>query len=637
MSVKQLNTLALLLSLLATSFCYSIQASAAERKNPVSDLHNGEAIYYFFLEDPLKALTQLAIKDKKPYLNKTASTEKNLDDLLLETALKLDFQMTLSAKALLENKNVSEEIKHRDKLWLYLAQGFYQKQLFAMAENSLEKIAATDKLKQKNIYYFLKLQLALKQTQTNEKQLNIFDALLANIDNKSIYFSYAANNLAIAYYQVKNVTKATHLLDQAIETTNHINNQEAQQLQQHLLIAAAFMHFYQNDDDSAEQYFKKLSINSLFADQALLGFGQLAAEKNKPSLALALWKQAAEYPIASKSKIKSLNNMALLLETKEQHQQALTQFEKVDQLCAQQLLQLDDIKQRNNDNKLLTPILQFHEFHKQNSTAYREEEQAQRFDQDLKNNEFLLQLINNEAYLSLLQQHQDLEKVKQQLLQWQQDIPLYQDIVSSKKQAFSNKQAWAQQQDFSHQTTAFNNEVKHFSKLIENIETNKDSLALLTSAQKSLWDKVISSEHTLSLIQDDPFYQDYQQQLRRVKGALIWQAAEQYPTQLWQSKKQLQALKAALHSNNQQQQVFTLAMNNQSRYQIFEQQLQHKSQQLNQLLSNIDSLQQQTLQALHQAFNQQWTLERQHILDLQKSSRIAIARVSEHFMQVDYE
>ena len=608
-----------------------------DAKNPVHDLQYGQGLYYFYLNEPLNALTQLAIKDKKPYFGDTAKLDKTIDDLLLDTALKLDYQMSLSAKILLDNKAVQAEIENGDRLWLYLAQRFYQKQLFAQALSSLQKIQQPQHLDDDDLWYFLQLQIGIKTRPHNQINLSQWTLLHQAIAPNSIYSSYGANNLAMAHYQQQQYETAYSLIDSAIDQTREALNDEALQLHQHLLISAAFMRFYQNDSDAASSYFKQLSLDSLFIDKALLGFGQLAAAKDNAPLALRLWQKAQAYPIVSKAKIKALNNMALLQEKLADKKAALDNFESVDRLCGAHLQQLQDLKLRNERGELLKPILHFHQTQTLKSAAINSEQEEAAFNEELKNNEFLLQLINNDAYLALLQHHQDLRNIHTLLTQWHDELPLYRQIIQSKRQAFKEKQAWAKTHNIPQRPDPSQSKYTQLAQQLADIEARQDTLALLSEKQLLLQKKIHNSDDLLQKIPNDPFLVEYQQQLRRVNGALIWQASEQYHQNLWHSKQQLKALKQALEEKALREQRFVDSFSKAGRFEKYEQQLTQEQQRLLTLKKQITPLLQQTLDALNTAFTEQWQQERAAILALQKSSRIAIARVSEHFMQVDHE
>ena len=630
--------LVLLLSFIFSVFSYSSTAASKAQhpaKNPVADLQTGQSLYYFYLNDALNALTLLAIKDKKPYFNH--SPKRPLEDLLLETGLKLDFQMSLSADVMLQKQAIHHAIKNTDKLWLYLGQRFYQKQLFTASRNALDRIQEPEDLNQADLWYFLQLQLAL-QTQPHEKDnLNRISNTLNNIDEHSIYYSYGANNLAISLYQQEQIEKAFIFIDKAISLTQKSANKETQQLHQHMLIAAAFMHFYQEDHQAAAVYFKQLSTDSLFVDQALLGFGQLAVENGDAELAIHLWEYAQEYPLASKAKIKSLNNMALLWEDKNKLEKALEGFEQVDQLCSQHLSQLDDLKARNDNGLLLKPILHFHKQNTLHSQASNSPKDEALFNQELRDTEFLLQLINNDAYLTLLQHYQDLQQMQSRLLLWQKELPLYMEIINSKKQAFSDKQAWGEIQQQKQIKAPYIEQYQQFEKRLQAIETSQDPIALLSENQLVWHKKIQHSENTLTKITNDPFYEEYKTNIKHIKGALIWQASEQYHQALWYAQQQLKILKTALEQKEKYERRFQTTLKLQGRFDRYENQLSTATQHLLQRLKALQPLTLETQLALDEAFLQQWLRERQSILNLQKSSRIAIARLSENFMQVDNE
>ena len=611
-----------LLPLTTALLFFCAQSFAVDAKNPVHDLQYGQALYAFYQKDNLQALTQLAIKDKKPLFTHSKKTS-HIDDLLLSTALKLDYQMNLSALQLLSDDALENELDNTQQLWLYLAQRFYDKQLFAESALALKKVLPPKASNSRNLWNYLKLQHMLKQ-QTDNLPLAI-----NNIEETSIYYAYAAHNLATAHYQQQNYQAAFALIDKAIKNVARKTNQEALELHQHMLITAAFMYFYQHNNKTASRYFNRLSIDSLFIDKALLGFAQMIADQGDAILAISIYERAKSYPLASIEKIKSLNQQALLIEQQGHLIQALENFDAVNQLCQQVLDNLHKL----NQAELLSDTLAFHEKYTLHKSSQWDKEKDQAFIKRLMNNGFLLGLINDQAYLAQLQNLQDLHNIEARLQQWLADMPIFEAIIVDKKNAFNEKIQWAAAQPQQESAEAFNRRYQLFTASIEKIRQTKNSAALLSSQEKSWQQQIQRIELTLSKLQGDAFYTDYQEMLRRIKGVFTWQASEQYHSRIWNSQKSLAALKKAIDQRAILEHQFKKNIMRKDRFHHLEKKLALQKENTHQTLLLVDQLKEKTTLALTGIFSQQWIQEQQSIINLQKSSRIAIARISEKFLE----
>lgn len=611
--LKRKNIIATLCLILGA---VSPAVAKVKNQNLQQDLWYGNALYYFYLQQPLQSLTRLAIDEQR--LEQQAKPQ-TLDALLLETALKLDYGMALSAKGLMEQQAVSEKLKKTDQLWLYLADVFYQKQLFGIAQEALNKIAKPKALSDYPQWLYLNAQLALKK-----QNLDAAEIYFNQLDKDSIYRYYIRYNIAIYQYRQQQADSALTQIDHLLEKLQKPANSEQQQLHERLLISAAYICFYADDIDRASHYFGELNVHSLFVDEALLGFGKVAAEKQQFAMAQQLWQKVQAYPLLSKRKIAAELALAELYEKQKKNAEALAAYEEAENLTEQHLTQIQQLQNHYNTETLA----QLFHHAKNNDTDLQHL---------LKEHVFLLDLLTDETFVAQVENLNDLNTIKQQLQYWQQQMPVIDDIVTSKLSAFAQKSALAREKKQAYQADELASSLAAFTEKLHTIEAQKQVFALNNSDENVQQEAVTDIEQLLPRLQDDPFYDEYVESLRRIKGVMLWNAYQHYHGRLWQAKRQLQLLQRALLQNQMLDNTLEQALNdNQQMLGIQHNVIQQKAL-IEQRLQAVDVLYDKARRLLKQHFDSTLESERKKSLDYLKQARIAVARMSELFLDEEYE
>ena len=266
-----------------------------------SNVYNKMAVYDYFQGNYFAALTQLAINDKKGVIDSSGHSE------LLQAGLELHFDMDDGAAQNFANyvlaQSAEQDPSYQDYVYLSFARSLYKKQAFNKAKQAIDLIGEHLNAQYHDDYHFLNAQLLLKQD-----DLTAAKAAKANISKGHIYHRYLAFNYAMMVLAEGDKGTAIKALEVVVQADASFAEQaqeddadlaveitdEFEAIVDRANLALGYLHIEENNNELAIDAFKRVSIDSLDTESAMLGFGWAAANNNDYKTALAVWQQLAK-------------------------------------------------------------------------------------------------------------------------------------------------------------------------------------------------------------------------------------------------------------------------------------------------------------------------------------------------------
>ena len=585
--------------------CCAFNAQAdIKAQNPTESLLYGQALYAFYQERQLEALTLLAIDKQRD--GKAAG----LNALLLETVLKLDYDMALSAVNLMEQQAVNEQLKKTDALWLYLADIFYNKRLYDIAARSLARINRPQKLADYPQWLYLKAQLAIKNNMPEQAQEQ-----LAELQDFPTEYAYIAYNLAIDTFTQKQHDAALEYINTALKKLHQTETPEQRQLHDHLLLSAAYISLDRDNNDAAADYFGKLEKDSLFLDRALLGFARANAEKQQYRTAEQLWQRLRQRSGVNHYRLKAILALAEWYEEQEQYTDALAAYQDAGRLAMERQQQLQALPAQYSPATLTNTLQRFSDRHNL-----------------LVKSPFLVDFVSNNRIQARLKKLADLDTMQTRLEAWQEQMPVIEQIAESRVAVFRQKAAELAEKQQQYRAGELETAYQQLLRQYQRIAADKKVMALNSAAENRQLAMIENARQLLPHLTDDPFYPEYRQSVRRLEGVFVWQAWERYHQRLWQVKKQLLGFESALETNHKLQNELSRLIADKQYLAQYSDKLQRQKQNLNAYQNRINTLRQKAQQQLKTDFDNVILDEQQRNHSYLKQATLAVARVSEHFL-----
>ena len=260
----------ILLLLVAGLWPVFVQAEVDINWRGLQDPLVREALFYSYQGEHFSAITRLQSAQKSGRIK----GDQDRANLVLG-GLYLAYGFHQEAANLFEAFLATDQpLEVRDEAWFYLARTQYQRGLYKEAITSLNKIQGDLGNNLQPERYVMEAIILMKR---NDHQRAV--ELLEKVDKSTIWWGYSRYNLAIALYRLGRKAEAETALDEI----GHMraDNQEAQDIKDKANLMLGYASLDANNPEKAKIYFKRLKLNGMLSNQALLGLGRAYSVKNE--------------------------------------------------------------------------------------------------------------------------------------------------------------------------------------------------------------------------------------------------------------------------------------------------------------------------------------------------------------------
>jgi hypothetical protein len=159
---------------------------------------------------------------------------------------------------------------------------------------------------------------------------------------------------------------------------------------------------------------------------------------------------------------------------------------------------------------------------------------------------YLIELIASHSFQEALKNFRDLGFLHQNLIYWSQNIEAFDDMLIARKRRYAEHLPRAERLLAGVNLEEFYAQRERHTKRLTKIAHGRDTLALMTSAERNQWSSLQDIEHRIQAVQQYPRVKQLEQKHRILKGVLIWQINNDYAGRLWENRKNLKQLNSAI-------------------------------------------------------------------------------------------
>ena len=580
-------------------------------KQSVSDLRYGVALYEFYQQRFLPALTELAVVKQRGDLR---GDEVHAE--LLTGGLSLSYGMDKKATAifsrLLEN-NVEQSI--RDQAWFYSGKMLHGRHDELKAKKYLAQVGDSLPEHLQDDYRYLQVLL-------NGDDAARMKSWIALLDDQLLR-SYALFNLAMLQRQSGIADEAVLSLTQAASLK--AEDEEGKALLDRIHLALAYIHLAEKQYVMATANFQKIRLDGVWSEQALLGYGWVAFNQDNYPLALEAWHTLSEKSVLGPVVQEAFIAIPHVYEKMGDKRKALDEFEKAVVHYEQLLSDLGGLiadfeKQDMTDYWLVNSY----------GDGWLSRSGALAIDPKTP---WLAHMLALNSFQSSLRDLRDLQILKQNLQQWQEKMLDYRFMLETRQEAHSQRVAEMAQSEAGipyERMLAVRNQLAE--KVLE-AERQWDVLAFNDAKQHKLQGLIASVKQTLSEMENSEEKTAYQQRLQRLEGLLYWQSAQQFPARLWEVKKHLYALDTQLATNQQLQQSISGLTAGSAANHLYGQRIDALEQRLKEQLVEVDLAINRANSEMREQVAAELTLQQKNIRHYLAQARLAIARLYDDYLQ----
>lgn len=542
-----------MLLMFSVSITHAENIDASSEKMPVKtdlqDKYYRQALFHYFQNNTEKALTELMNAQSKM---------GNMDDrsTLFSAGLQLNQgllrQATESLQQLIDtpapqNRLVNNYREHSEELLQvvllnlteqYLAQGKY-----ALAQSTLKKV------EQISASYFLQYyvlnQLAHWPNMNDVSKISVINAEKESISTDGLLAEapyIQLNNALMAieqaqYSQAINTLvniRDNHWFKPEVDFWQGLFKEQASayslqedSLQRHAIkdyarLLLAQVYTLTEQFELAYLELQSFPKNSVYQESAMYVFANSAAQIKQDAMAFNLYSlHYTRYPFSSLAWQSALL-MAAHVSSEQSLAQGIVAYESIEAHFLSTQTHLEKFKQDYSQSKSLIQsepetdnVIEFH------------------------NSPWLKQALLQPDIAGLYRDMITLAKEKNTIVAMQTKNHWLAEVIELNKKRKQRVSQQKEQRNYSRIIDSINETKRQLAVIIAQGEKQNDTAMFANATEHRLLERIANSQMQMKLIANTKDVSDYQQRLDRVQGVLAWQLSENYPTRLWQHKKQL--------------------------------------------------------------------------------------------------
>lgn len=514
------------------------QVDAAAIPAAVSDLVYREVLFHYYQNQPFTALSHLMMAQQRDALgNNQAQAE------LLQGGLKLAYGMHQEASELFQRLLVEPiSAEARDRAWYQLGRLLYRRGLLDQAYTALDKVGRDTEWGR---------QASLLQAQVLIRQDHPVEAtrLLASWGGPAALEPYARYNLAMAQLLSGNARTGLKTLDGLGQQA--AGSDETRALRDRANLTLGLQRLASGQPQQAREALDRISLNGPLASRALLAAGLADSRLDNDNDALLPWTELGARDPGDPAVQEGLLALPYAYtrlgdrpQAAQHYQLAIAAYQQARNALAAATREVEAGRLPAHANALSG---------RQAATDKPLTDAQAAADHT---NRQLLELMAAQPFQEGLRNLRELDALQQNLDGWLDEIPVYQDMLATREQAYTEQLPRAADMLSGERARALHQAWQARAAHLEATAAGHNTVALASAREQQQWQRLQDIGERLQRLAAvaEPTTQRraLQHKHHLLQGLLIWQLDQAYSERLWQARKQQQQAGDALAQLEQQ-------------------------------------------------------------------------------------
>jgi len=524
------KTRSVLVSSILAMFLSPIALGESNHLTDVKDLHYGEVLFHFYQQDYFTAITHLLAAEQLDRIS-----NHRIDAELLLGGMELSYGLHQEAGRLFQrllDDHAEDRIRHR--AWYYLGKISFQKDYLEHAQDYLQRITGAVDIDIRGDQQLLLAQVLMAKGRNNEAA-----SLLQDWKGPEHWKSFAQYNQGIALIRSGQLEAGLKALQQLAEMSPLDVQQET--IKDKANIAQGYALLKKGEPARARSYLERVRLHSPYSNMALLGAGWADAEQNRHDRALVPWMELTSRKKSDVSVQEAMLAVPHAYTKLNAPARAANLYRDAIVSYTDELERLDGALADIQEGRLITELLQHTHRHSGMGWFWWLQELP-----DLPELSYLIELIASHSFQETLKNFRDLGFLHQNLIYWNQNIEAFDGMLIARKRRYAVHLPRAERLLARINLEDFYAKREQQTKRLTRIAHSRDTLALMTSAERTQWSSLQDIEHRMQAVQQHPRFQQLEDKHRILKGVLVWQINNDYAGRLWENRKDLKQLNAAV-------------------------------------------------------------------------------------------
>ncbi|RYY73859.1 MAG: hypothetical protein EOO52_16255 [Gammaproteobacteria bacterium] len=517
---------------------------AAEKpKSEVADLRYGVALYHYYQQEYIPAISELMIADARDGIH-----GHNNNPELIAGGISLAFGMQKHAEELFSHllEDTSRPQTVQDAAWFYLGKLQYARSDWAGAAVSFSRVS--EKFNPDLLAEMRSLQINL---QIKQNDVAAFSLKKVEENKLAQWEPYALYNLGAANARAGDMKSAQEYFNKLTDLSfaDVKSRNEYLALLDKTHTAIGYTHLHEKSYQAAIEEFRKVRLEGIESNQALLGYGWAAIAQEKYSDAIKPWQVLQQRSLLFPAAQEALLALPFAYEKLNAPGDALREYENAEKLFDQEINLVRDMRATLTAGELLTLVSgkavsaqELKELEKKNEpgtlTALITEDGQNWL--KLSNTSviktrsiYLRELFAQNDFQTTVLDLRDLLKLQQLLTDWQPKLIAYNELLQQKQTLRQQQEQQLSQQSLAQKQIDIQKERDQLLARISAIKANNDYMALADEKTRKSYVTVERSANTLERMKaDGQDITEYEDRLWLSRGILMWRAAQDFPANL---------------------------------------------------------------------------------------------------------
>ena len=502
-------------------------AAESSLKHRVEDLSYGQALYQYFQQDELAAITRLMAADENP----RTRNQQDESDLLL-ASLYYNYGLYAESEKLFSRLLIEDTSKFiRNQVWFNLSRLNYDQGYFSKAQELLSKIddRLPTQIEAERQYLLTNLYIGQREYEQARKSSKL-------IDSNSVWKAYANYNLGVSLLEDGHYESGSVILDQLGQMRGESSEIKALRDQSNLALGLKQLRLVKTELALAS--ISRVRLNSPLSHEALLASGWAWYHLGEYKKALMPWTELSHNNAIDAATQEVLLAMPSSFEKIGRDKQAAQYYEIALNQFNLQLNALDNVIESIRQNQLLETL---HDY-----SFLIDRSNYKPGPPDLVSTPYFHLLFASVEFQTELKRYQELLDMRSSLQHWSNNMPILDLMLAERRKNFQQKlPRLRQSSDFDSLQTLKKTRDKYAKKLSA-IASNEDYLALANEEEKEQLERLQKISHSLGVIAGQQNISSQRDMYRMFSGILHWDISTNFAPRVWQARKQLIALDVAL-------------------------------------------------------------------------------------------
>ncbi len=543
---------------LASLACLPGVEAKEKMKTSVADLRYGVALYHYYQQDYIPALSELMVADTRDGIQGHSDNPE-----LIAGGISLAFGMQHHAESvfttILQDERRPEHV--RDAAWFYLGKLHYIRGDQAAAEQSFARVSS-------NFKPSLRAQLQALQFNIRIRNNNFAEVKPEDLEELRSWNPYALYNLGAAHARAGNFKSAQEFFEELADidiSASPSRQKEEWALQDKAYTALGYSFLAEKKYRAAIREFTKVRLEGPLANQALLGYGWAAVAQEEYAVALKPWQVLRQRSLMQPAVQESLLAIPYAYEKLDAQGEAVKEYHTAEELLAREIQLIREMRATLTQGELLTLVGSEAFSDKEAKKILRGDGTAEGaptavITDDGQNwlkldktsviktrSAYLNELFAKNSFQTSVLDLRDLLRIQTLLQQWQPKLEAYRELLLEKQASRSRHEQQSAQQLLAKKQQDLSVERDQLAARLQTIASAENYIALADEDTRALYQRIDRGEKTIQQMQAaGQNTADVESRLNMFKGILLWRAAQAFPERMAEQLAELKTIDDAL-------------------------------------------------------------------------------------------